>query len=73
MIKRILIIIFLLTQPVKAECKYFAEADVKNGKIINKQERYTCKEKENFLIRFMTDEKFHNTFVLLVMTIAENI
>ena len=39
---------FLLTQPVKAECKYYAEADVKNGKIVNKQEHYTCKEKENF-------------------------
>ena len=31
------------------------------------------KEKENFLIRFMTDEKFHNAFVMFVMTVAENI
>ena len=73
MVKRIIIIIFLLTQPVKAECKYYAEADVKDGKIVNKQEHYTCKENENFLIRFMTDEKFHNAFVMFVMTLAENI
>ena len=33
MVKRLIIIIFLLTQPVKAECKYYAEADVKDGKI----------------------------------------
>ena len=73
MVKRIIIIFFLLTQSVKAECKYFAEADVKDGKIVNKQEHYTCKEKENFLIRFMTEEKFHNAFVMFVMTVAENI
>jgi|TARA_B100001287_G_scaffold262914_1_gene253310 hypothetical protein len=73
MVKRLIIIIFLLTQPVKAECKYYAEADVKDGKIVNKQEHYTCKEKENFFIRFMTDEKYHNAFVTLVMIVAENI
>ena len=50
MVKRIIIIIFLLTQPLKAECKYYAEADVKDGIIVNKQEHYTCKEKENFLL-----------------------
>ena len=73
MVKRIIIIIFLLTQTVKAECKYYAEADVKNGKLVNKYEHYTCKEKENFLIRFMTDEKFHNAFVMFVMVVTENI
>ena len=73
MVKKIIIIIFLLTQPLKAECKYYAEADVKDGIIVNKQEHYTCKEKENFLIRFMTEEKFQNAFIMVVMTIVENI
>ena len=71
--KRLMIILFLMTSPAVAECKYYAEADIKDGKLVNKQEHYTCKEKENFLIRFMTDEKFHNAFVLFVMTVAENI
>ena len=73
MVKRFVIIFFLLMTSAKSECKYYAEADVKDGKIVNKQEHYTCKEKENFFIRFMTDEKYHNAFVTLVMIVAENI
>ena len=29
---------FLLTQSVQAECKYYAEADVVNDKLINKKD-----------------------------------
>ena len=43
MVKRLLIVIFLMTQPVAAECKYYAEADVVNDVLINKKEHYTCK------------------------------
>ena len=54
MVKRLLIVIFLMTQPVAAECKYYAEADVVNDVLVNKKEHYTCKEKESFFIRFET-------------------
>ncbi len=73
MVKRLIIIFFLLTAVVKAECKYYAEADVVNNEIVNKKEHYTCVEKENFFIRFITEEKFQKAFVTLVMVVAENI
>ena len=73
MVKRILIIIFLLTASAQAECKYYSEADVINGDLVNLKEHYTCKEHPNFLIRFLTEEEFQNAFVLLVLTIAESI
>ena len=73
MVKRFVIIFFLLTQSVSAECKYYAEADVVNDKLINKKEHYTCKEKESFFIRFLTDPKFENSLILVVMTMMESI
>ena len=73
MVKRLVIIFFLLTQSVQAECKYYAEADVVNDELVNKKEHYTCKEKDNFFVQFLTDPKYENSFILLVMTIAENL
>ena len=73
MVKRFVIIFFLLTQSVSAECKYYAEADVVNDVLINKKEHYTCKEKESFFIRFLTDPKFENSLILVVMTMMESI
>ncbi len=70
---RIIIILFLLTNPVLADCKYYAEADVINGEIVDKKEHYTCKEKDNFFVQFLTDPKYENAFILLVMTIVENL
>ena len=71
---RIIIILFLLTSnPVLADCQYYAEADVVNDELINKKEHYTCKEKDNFLIQFMTDERYHNAFMFVVIGILENI
>jgi len=57
---RIIIILFLLTNPVLADCKYYAEADVINGEIVDKKEHYTCteEEKDNFLVTFFTDPKY---------------
>jgi len=73
MVKRFVIIFFLITQSVQAECKYYAEADVVNDKVINKKETYTCKEKDNFFIQFMTEEKYQNAFMFVVIGILENI
>lgn len=73
MVKRFVIIFFLLTQSVSAECKYYAEADVVDNVLVNKKEHYTCKEKDNFFVQFLTDPKYENSFILLVMTIAENL
>tara|TARA_Y100000768_G_scaffold112332_1_gene82749 strand:- start:409 stop:636 length:228 start_codon:yes stop_codon:yes gene_type:complete len=74
MVKRFVIIFFLLTSTVlaKSDCKYYAEADVVNDKLINKKEHYTCKEKDNFFIRFITEEKYQNSFIFVVMAILEN-
>ena len=70
---RIIIILFLLTSPVLAECKYYAEADVVNNKLINKKEHYTCKEKDNFIVQFMTDPKYETSFITLVAFLLENL
>ena len=57
---KIILIIFLLTSPVLADCKYYAEADVVNDVLVNKKEHYTCteEEKDNFLVTFFTDPKY---------------
>jgi hypothetical protein len=57
----------------KSDCKYYAEADVINNELINKKERYTCVEKDNFFIQFMTEEKYQNAFMFVVIGILENI
>ena len=46
---RVILILFLLISPANAKCKYYAEADVVNDKLINKKEKYTCKENDNFI------------------------
>ena len=38
MVKRILIILFLLIASAQAECNYYAEADVINEVLVNKKE-----------------------------------
>ena len=71
---RIIIILFLLTSsPVLADCKYYAEADVVNDELINKKEHYTCKEKDNFLVQFITEEKYQNAFIMVVEALLENL
>tara|TARA_B100000446_G_scaffold164471_1_gene166157 strand:- start:196 stop:441 length:246 start_codon:yes stop_codon:yes gene_type:complete len=57
---KIILIFFLLTSPVLADCKYYAEADVVNDVLVNKKEHYTCteEEKDNFLVTFFTDPKY---------------
>ena len=40
MVKRIIIILFLLTASAQAECKYYAEVDVINEVLVNKKEHF---------------------------------
>ena len=73
MIKRLILITFLLTTSVNADCKYIATADVVNEELINKKEHYSCREKDNFFVQFISEEKFQSSFVILVMALLENI
>ena len=75
MVKRFVIIFFLITTSVSANshCKYYAEADVVDDKLINKVEHYTCEEKDNIFVQFVTDEKYENSFIILVMALLENL
>ncbi len=73
---KILMIFFLLTSPVlgKGKCKYYSEADVVNGNLINKKEHYTCEEKnQNFFVTFFTDPKWQQSATMLFIAILENI
>lgn len=70
---RVILILFLLTSSVNADCRYYAEADVVNDKLINKKERYTCKEEDNFIVQFMTDPKYETSFITLVAILLENL
>ena len=73
MIKKLILITFLLTTSVNADCKYTATADVVNDELVNKEEHYSCKEKDNFFIQFITEEKYQNSFVVVVMALLENL
>ena len=72
---RVILILFLLTSPVLADCKYYAEASVVNGEIVNKKEHYTCNEdkKDNFFVQFLTDPKYENAFIMVIATLLENL
>ena len=70
---RIVIILFLLISPVNAKCKYYAFADVKNNQLVNKKETYTCEEKDNVFIQFITEEKYQRAFTIVFMSLLENL
>ena len=74
---RVILILFLLISPANAKCKYYAEADVVNDKLINKKESYTCKENDNLFIQFLTEEKyqhaFNQTITMIVMVALETL
>ena len=63
---RIILVLFLLISPANAKCKYYAYADVENNKLVNKKETYTCEEKDNIFVQFITDEKYHHFKNVLV-------
>ena len=68
---RLAIILFLLITPVNAKCKYYAYADVENNKLVNKKETYTCEEKDNIFVQFITDEKYHHAITITLLFILE--
>ena len=76
-IKALIFILFLTFSAhalAGTKCKYFSQADVVNGELINKKEHYTCKENnQNFLVTFFTDPKWEHTATMLFITILENL
>ena len=68
---RVIIILFLLTKSVNAECKYSATADVINDKLVNKKETYICKEEKPFFIKFWTEEEWSKTATMTFLFILE--
>ena len=70
---RVLIILFLLTQSVNADCKYSATADVINDKLVNKVEKYVCKEDKSFLYQFWTEDEWARTATMTFVFILENL
>ena len=70
---RIILILFLLISPANAKCKYYAEADVVNDVLVNKKETYTCEEPDNIFVQFITHEKYHQAFTMVVITLLENL
>ena len=75
MVKRFIIIFFLITTSVSAssDCKYYAEADVVDNVLVNKKEHYTCKEKDNFFVQFLTDPKYETSLIMIFTTLLENL
>ena len=70
---RIIIILFLLTNAANAKCKYYAEADVVNDVLVNKKETYTCEEPDNIFVQFITHEKYHQAFTMVVIGLLESL
>ena len=75
---KVLIFILFLSFSVNAlaetECKYFSQADVVNGELINKKEQYTCKENnQNLFVSFLTDPKWSDTVTMLFISILETL
>ena len=70
---RVFIILFLLTQSVNADCKYSATADVINDKLVNKKEKYVCKEDKSFFYQFWTEDEWSKTATMTFLFILENI
>ena len=69
---KFVIIIFLLTATASfGECKYSATADVENNQLVNKVEKYTCKEDDNFFVKFLTHEEYHYAFTTVFFTLLE--
>ena len=73
MIRIIIITIFLLTSSVNADCKYSATADVINDKLVNKKEKYVCKEEDSFLVQFFTSDEWSKTATMTILFIMENL
>ena len=73
MIRVIVISIFLLTTSVNADCKYSATADVINDQLVNKKEKYVCKEEDSFFVQFFTTDEWSKTATMTILFIMENL
>ena len=79
MIKKIIIIYFLLVSMVLSdECYYENKTTSKNGVIIEEIETKVCKEtiqlnKQNFFITWLTDERYQNSVVMSFLFVLENL
>ena len=70
---RVVIILFFLTKTVNAECKYSATADVINDQLVNKKEKYVCKEEDSFFVQFWTTEEWSKTATMTFLFLLENL
>ena len=70
---RVILILFLLTQSVNADCKYSATADVINDKLVNKKEKYVCEEDKSFFVQFWTTDEWATPATMTFLFILENL
>ena len=73
MIKKLILITFLLTQSVNADCKYSATADVVDDKLVNKKETYVCEEDKSFFVTFWTDPEYQHVATMTFLFLLENL
>ena len=70
---RVILILLILTQPLKAGCQYSATADVINNKLVNKKERYVCEEDKSFFVQFWTTDEWARTATMTFLFVLENL
>ena len=70
---RVIIILLILTQPLKAGCQYSATADVINDKLVNKKEKYVCEEDKSFFVKFWTTDEFVRPATYVFLFILDNL
>jgi len=70
---RVIVILLILTQPLKAGCQYSATADVINDKLVNKKEKYVCEEDKSFFVTFWTDPEYHHVATMTFLFLLENL
>ena len=70
---RVILILFLLTSSVNADCKYSATADVINDQLVNKKEKYVCEEDKSFFVQFWTTDEWARTATMTFLFALENL
>ena len=77
---RILVFLFLFTTTVFAEdeCIYKTEQVIENGIVVKEVVHKTCTEteslqKQNFLVTWLTDEKYQQSVIFVFIGILENL
>ena len=70
---RVIVILLILTQPLKAGCQYSATADVIDDKLVNKKEVYVCEEDKSFFVTFWTSPEWSQTATMTFLFLLENL